>query len=161
MLVSHCGKESALLVASEQAANVLAKGVELSERLGGARFVNYSGANERVVVIFEDQEEDVILKAEEIAAHKRLADGRSVEAASDFSISLDVVHAEQNVFKATKPVRTDQRDDARAPVVLAATGSGRQRRLRDSELYFREIASGVPQLSESSHAKAQRRKRFS
>jgi hypothetical protein len=59
----------------KQIAKFLAERVELAERLRRVRFVNYAGAK-RVLVIFEDEKENVVLKAEEVATDKRLADGR-------------------------------------------------------------------------------------
>src|SRR5919205_1065069 len=60
-----------LLLRDEDAAHVITERVELTEGFSGLCIVDDPGANG--VIIFEDEEEKVILKAEQVATHVRLA----------------------------------------------------------------------------------------
>src|SRR5215217_622991 len=62
-----------LLLRKQDAANDVTECVELTEGFGCACFVDDTGANR--IIVFKNEEENVILKAEQVATHVRLAGG--------------------------------------------------------------------------------------
>src|SRR5687768_16385409 len=120
-------REIAVLIRAEQASKLFAKRVELAERLWCVSLVDDTGANERRVLVLENQKQNVIVKAEQIATDVRLVASSNLgrlgprgERRFDFG---NLVHLQQHVFEATKAGRADQRCELLLLESLQESGS--------------------------------------